>query len=117
MVGQHRADAGTTPRFTAWAPDGARLAYSYTEPGGASLGGVRLVVVGDADRPATPPIFTGVDSARAEGTSPRWSPDGRRLAVLRAGRVAVSTGPDPGDVRVLPGASAGWPGWQPRSTP
>ncbi len=30
VVGQHRAEEGANPGFIAWAPDGARLAYSHT---------------------------------------------------------------------------------------
>lgn len=117
VVGQHRAATGTTPTFTAWAPDGKRLAYSHTEAGNGSMGGVRVVTVNGAASAALPPVFTGVDRMRAATSSLRWSPDGRHLAVLRAGRIEVWSGPAPGDKRVLPGSSNGWPSWQPPAAP
>ncbi len=76
-----------------------------------------MVAAGADESAPVSPIFTGLNTRQAEGTSLRWSPDGRQLAVLRDGRVAVSTGPSPDDVRVLPGTSTGWPNWQPRPAP
>lgn len=115
VVGQDRATPGTAPQFTAWAPSTGLLAYSYTAAGGGP-GGVRVVTVGGTAA-AVPTNLAGIDATQPDGTSLRWSPDGRQLAFLRSGRVTVVAGGSPTEAWTSLGTGSGWPGWQPAPAP
>jgi hypothetical protein len=107
----------------AFAPDG-RLAV--TRPDGVYVDGAHLVT--GARSPAYAPdgrlavtlgttVFVG-GTAVAEGSTPAWSPDGRRIVVARADALWTIRA-DGSDARRLPGSRAGdkAPAWALVATP
>jgi len=112
-------DPQATPRFTAWAPDGRRLASVYTQNTAGMLASVGLLTpapLGEAPTAART-LAGGLDGATAEQAGVRWAPDGQALAFLRAGQIVVARGPDLAETRILAGAARGWPAWQPGTAP
>jgi hypothetical protein len=114
VIGQDRAVPGATPTFVAWAPDGSRLAYSVALDDGT--GSVRVLDIG-AGTAITPAFLAEPNVARWAGTSLRWSPDGRSLAITRDDRVAVARGAALSEVWSSAGTSIGWSNWRPGANP
>lgn len=85
------------------APDGSRLAF------------VVNMLEADAPRPRIDLYAGGAARLFTDGNAPRWSPDGRSLAFLRAGHLYVSP-----VERVFPrrltAVEAGTPAWSPDGT-
>lgn len=113
-VGQDSAPTGATPRFTAWAPNAERLAYSYTttsnDPAGIRAISIAIdgtVTVTDLGQTGTPPDLNGL----------RWSTDSTLMAFLSAGRVTATTADTPVALWTSKGTGTGWPSWQPAGNP
>ena len=71
-----RAGLGSPP---VWSPDGQRLIFSFSAPGGNYLSGVGIYVV-NVDG-------SGLQKLIPSGQSPAWSPDGQKIAFVRVVRV------------------------------
>lgn len=112
IVGLTRGETNTRPRFVAWSPDGARIAYSYATTG-SDLGGIRVVSSTSTTLTDTSPPLAMIANQTPDGLSLRWSPDSRQLAFSINGGVEIASGTDLVKRRPLPGLTFGWPNWQP----
>jgi Tol biopolymer transport system component len=76
------------PAFHGWAPDGRSLVLGLTRGGKSVLvlapvrGGEERLVAFDQSRLGFP--ASGTPRTDASGLTLRWSPDGRRVAIVRA---------------------------------
>ncbi|MFN0153660.1 MAG: TolB family protein [Gaiella sp.] len=113
---------GGPPRFLmraagmadiAWAPDGRTLVLSATEPGGETFDPLRIFSITIDDRRIVQ--LTRPRSSVVGDRTPRWSPDGSRIAFVRTGRFgsAVHTVRPDGSGRRLVARDATGPTWSP----
>ena len=112
IAGVTRGETNTWPRFTAWSPDSARIAYS-TATMGNDLGSIRVVGSTTTALADTSVALATIGSNTPDGLSARWSPDGQQLTFSTNGLLEVASGANLGERRRLPGQIYGWPNWQP----
>lgn len=108
VVWQDRHPAEAFPSHPSWSPDGTRLAYNLGGRG-AEVIGIRIVTIEPASD--TPALLIG----NTEISPLRWSPDGRWIAFVRRGSVAIASSHAPEYAWTLPvsGQSAQRVDWRP----
>jgi hypothetical protein len=112
IIGITRGEADMRPRFVAWSPDSARVAYSYI-PLDSELATIRVLNSTEMSLADTPSTRVTLVNQSADGMSLRWSPDSRQLAYTLNGSVEIASGTALAVRRTLPGFMYGWPNWLP----
>ncbi len=116
--GEARRIYSTTPvqisSSITWSPDSTRVAFSAPEPHGQTDNiGTEAIVAAPAAGGAPRVLARGQWQPDRQG--PRWSPDGKRIAFLRAGRIYTVTesGEQVQQTHPAKGFADGSPAWSP----
>lgn len=108
VLGQYQLEPGTSPVFASWNPNASYLACGLLRTDGLELVEVLATPAGG---PVTLTIALPTRPQMAEYTSPRWSPDGRTLAVDSLAHLLLLSGPNLSTRWQSQGTPYTWPAW------